>query len=183
LIGIADPLRKESKAAVRDLRALGIHNIAMLTGDNRGTAAALARELDLEEVHSDLLPRNKLDTLRAMQLRHGAVAMVGDGVNDAPALAAADVGIAMGAAGSDTALETADVVLMSDDLTKVPHSVRLGRHAIRIFRENIIIALATKSLFLILGLLGLSSLWLAILADDGAALAVIVNSLRLLNHR
>lgn len=183
VIGIADRVRKESADVVRELRNLGIARIVLLTGDNRGTAEAVGAFLGTDEVLSELLPHQKLDAVRELRSRFGTTAMVGDGINDAPALAAADVGIAMGGIGSDTALETADVVLMSDDLRNIPFGVRLGRRALRIIKQNIGIALATKAVFLVLGVLGMTSLWLAILADDGATLAVILNSLRLLRAK
>ncbi len=165
-----------------ELRRLGVRELALVTGDNRRTAAALASRLGIPLASAELLPADKLEVIRRLQRRSGPVAMVGDGINDAPALAAADVGIAMGGIGSDTALETADVVLMADDLAKIPESIRLGRRATSVIRQNVVIALATKGVFLGLGLLGLSSLWLAILADDGAAFVVILNSLRLLKR-
>ncbi len=183
VIGISDPLRSNSKDAISALRSLGVDHIVMLTGDNRGTAKALAEEVNLNEIQAELLPEQKLSLINSLKERYGIVAMVGDGVNDAPALAAADIGIAMGGAGSDTALETADVVLMKDDLSKLPYAIRLGKKAAATIKQNIAIALTTKAIFLVLGVLGLTSLWLAILADDGATLVVILNSLRLLRSK
>ncbi|HWP81439.1 MAG TPA: heavy metal translocating P-type ATPase [Bacteroidota bacterium] len=183
VMGIVDPLRSESQKAIQELHALGVENITMLTGDNRGTAEALAKQVNLHETKAELLPDQKLAVISDLQRRYGVVAMVGDGINDAPALASADIGIAMGGVGSDTALETADVVLMNDDLSKLPYSITLGKRALRIIKQNIVVALLTKAVFLMLGVFGMTSLWLAILADDGATLVVILNSLRLLKHK
>ncbi len=180
IMGISDQLRNESWEAVTQLRKMGIAHIVLLTGDNRGTAAHIGKELGVEEVHAELLPEQKLALIRSMRERFGLTAMVGDGVNDAPALAAADVAIAMGGIGSDTALETSDIVLMSDNLLQIPATIGLGKRAMAIIKQNIAIALATKAVFLALGVMGLTSLWLAILADDGATLIVVLNSLRLL---
>lgn len=183
VIGIADPIRATSRSVIAQLHELGVNHVIMLTGDNRGTAQALARDANVDEFYAELLPEQKMEIVHSLKQRYGRVAMVGDGVNDAPALAAADVGVAMGGAGSDTALETADVVLMKDDLSKLPYSITLGRRATATIKQNIAIALITKAIFLILGVLGMTSLWLAILADDGATLVVILNSLRLLRPR
>jgi Cd2+/Zn2+-exporting ATPase len=183
VMGIVDPLRTESKETIRALHDMGIANITMLTGDNRGTAEALARQMDLHDTQAELLPDQKLAVVENLKRQYGTVAMVGDGINDAPALASADIGIAMGGIGSDTALETADVVLMNDDLSRIPYSIMLGKSALRIIKQNIVVALLTKAVFLTLGVFGMTSLWLAILADDGATLIVILNSLRLLNHK
>ena len=180
VIGISDQLRGESREAVAGLHRLGIEHVVLLTGDNRGTAEAVGRSIGFDEVQSELLPEKKLEAVRSLQQRYGRTAMVGDGVNDAPALATADVGIAMGGIGSDTALETADVVLMSDNLLHIPDTIALGKKAVAVIKQNVIIALATKAVFLALGIMGLTSLWLAILADDGATLVVVLNSLRLL---
>lgn len=180
VVGISDEARTGSREAMSELRELGIPHLALLTGDNRTTATRIGRALGVDEIHAELLPGQKLDVIHSLKQRHGRTAMVGDGVNDAPALAAADVGFAMGGIGSDTALETADVVLMSDNLLQIPATVRLGKKALAIIKQNIAIALATKAVFLALGVMGMTSLWLAILADDGATLVVVLNSLRLL---
>ena len=182
VIGIADSIRAESRDAVETIRRAGVHRIALLTGDNRGTAEFVGRELAVDEVHAELLPGQKLEAIRDLRQKFGPVAMVGDGVNDAPALSEADVGIAMGGVGSDISLETADIVLMSDNLLQIPATIRLGRKALAVIKQNIVIALLTKALFLALGILGLTSLWFAILADDGATLVVVLNSLRLLTY-
>ncbi|MFQ5960744.1 MAG: heavy metal translocating P-type ATPase [Candidatus Methylomirabilales bacterium] len=183
LIGIADQLREEAAGAFQTLRAAGMHTLVMLTGDNRGTAEAIAQRLGIEEYRADLLPEDKVEKVRELSRRYGTVGMVGDGVNDAPALAAAHIGIAMGAAGTDQALETADVALMGDDLTKLPFAIMLGRRAVRVIRQNITVSLAIKALFLALALPGYATLWMAVGADMGASLLVIFNGLRLLRTR
>jgi Cd2+/Zn2+-exporting ATPase len=183
VIAIADRIRQESGSTVAALHKLGVRHVVLLTGDNTGTAAAVARLLRVDELKAELLPEDKHSVVKELQSRWGSVAMVGDGINDAPALAAADIGIAMGGIGSDTALETADVVLMADNIAKVPFGISLGRKALRVIKQNVTLALAIKGVFLTLGVFGLSSLWLAILADDGATLAVILNGLRLLRSR
>jgi len=182
-IAVADRVREESRRVVGLLHDLGVRHVVLLTGDNKGTASTVAAQLQVDEVKSELLPEQKLEAIRELKRRFGAVAMVGDGINDAPALAAADVGIAMGGIGSDTALETADVALMTDNISKVPYGISLGKKALRIIKQNIALALLTKGVFLVLGVFGLSSLWLAIFADDGAALIVILNGLRLLHDQ
>ena len=183
IIGVADLVREESGSAVDALRRQGIRRVVLLTGDNRGSAQSVSASVPLDEVRAELLPEEKLRAIEELRSSHGTTAMVGDGVNDAPAMAAADVGIAMGGVGSDTAMETADVVLMSDHLLLVPAAIGLGKKALRIIRQNIAMALGIKALFLGLGVLGLASLWLAILADDGVTLLVILNSLRLLHWK
>ena len=183
LIAIADTVRPEAKVAIAALRALGIEHVIMLTGDNRGTAEAVARETGVDEVRSELLPQDKVDAVDELVKRYGAVAMVGDGVNDAPAMARATLAVAMGAAGSDTAIETADVALMSDDLAQLPWLIGHARRTLAIVRQNIGFALAVKAVFVVLALLGQASLWAAIAADMGASLLVIANGLRLLQAR
>ncbi len=179
ILGIADAPRPEAAAAVADLRAHGLQ-VLLLTGDNRRTADAVAQRVGIAAHHADLLPEEKAALVQDLRRRLGSVAMVGDGVNDAPALATASVGIAMGERGSDAALETADVVLMSDDLRRVADAVRLGRATRRVIRENIGFALAVKALVLGLAVAGYASLWAAVAADMGASLLVIANGLRLL---
>jgi len=179
IIGFADAPRPEARAAVAGLRAAGLQ-VVMLTGDNAGTARDLARQTGVDDFHAELLPAGKLEELARLRGRAGRVAMVGDGVNDAPALAAADVGIAMGAAGSDAAIETADIALMGDALDRIPWLIAHGRRTLSVIRQNIALALGLKAAVLLLAFFGVASLWLAIAADMGASLLVIANALRLL---
>jgi Zn2+/Cd2+-exporting ATPase len=183
VIGLADQLRDNGDEAVRALRRAGVRHVALLTGDHRGSAAVAVRTAGLDEAHAELLPEDKVAHVERLRATHGPVAMVGDGVNDAPALATADVGVAMGAAGTDIALETADVALMSDDLTRLPFAIDLGRRALRNIRQNIAVALGLKFAFVGLAVAGVATIWMAILADTGASLLVTANALRLLRHR
>jgi Zn2+/Cd2+-exporting ATPase len=180
IIAIGDTMRTNAPEAIRSLHATGVRKIVMLSGDNQRTVNAIAKQAGIDEAHGDLLPDQKIERIRALLAEHKQVAMIGDGVNDAPAMAAATIGIAMGAAGTDTAIETADVALMKDDLSKVAEAVRLGRRTVRVIQFNIGLAIAIKSVFLVLAILGYTSLWLAIAADTGATLIVIANALRLL---
>jgi Cd2+/Zn2+-exporting ATPase len=180
VIGLSDETRAGARDAIDELRRTGLTRVVMLTGDNVQTANAVAAECGVDDVLAELLPEDKMHAIEALRRTHGPVAMVGDGVNDAPALAAADLGIAMGAAGSDAALETADVALMADDLSNLAYLRRLGRATVRNVRANVAFALALKGLVLALGLLGLATLWMAVVADMGASLLVIANGLRLL---
>jgi len=180
LIAIADSVRPETEAAIRALRRAGVDHLVMLTGDNRATAESIGREIGIEEIRAELLPADKAAAIEALVREHGAAAMVGDGINDAPAMASASLGIAMGAAGSDAAIEAADIALMSDDLSKLPWLVHHSRRTLRIIRQNIGFALAVKAAFVLLTFGGLASLWGAIAADTGASLLVVANSLRLL---
>lgn len=182
-IGLADTMREGGAAAIAALRALGIRELALLSGDSRRNADVLAAKIGIDHVHAELMPGDKVALIAALRAQYGVVAMVGDGVNDAPALAAADVGIAMGAAGTDVALETADVALMSDDLGKLPYAIRLGRATLRNIRANVAIALGLKAVFICLAASGVATLWMAILADTGASVLVTANSLRLLRQR
>ncbi|MBK8914474.1 MAG: heavy metal translocating P-type ATPase [Phycisphaerales bacterium] len=182
-IAVADRVRDASPATVAALRAAGIEHIIMLTGDNHGTARAVAAATGVDEVRAELLPEQKVAAIEELVARYGAVAMVGDGVNDAPALARSTLGIAMGAAGTDAALETADVALMSDDLSRLPWLIRHSRRALNIIRQNIVASLAVKAAFILLTLAGHASLWAAIAADTGMSLVVVFNALRLLRER
>ena len=183
LFAVADRLRPGAPEAVAALKGAGILQVVMLTGDNPATAAAVAQRAGVDDFRASLLPEQKVDAVRGLLGTFGKVAMVGDGVNDAPALATATVGVAMGAAGSAAALETADVALMSDDLTKLAYLVRLGRRTLGIIRQNVAFSLAVKAVFLVLTFLGLATLWMAVFADTGAALVVIANGLRLARAR
>lgn len=182
-IAVADAPRPESGAIMQGLRDLGIRHTVMLTGDNPATAESIAKSVNVNEVRAGLLPHEKVKAVLELEQQHGAIAMVGDGVNDAPALAAASVGIAMGGAGTDVALETADIVLMADDLSKLPFLVRLSRGTLRVIRQNIAIALGLKLLALLLVFPGWLTLWLAIVADMGATIIVTLNGMRLLRVR
>ena len=182
IMAIADKVREESASVLKELQKLKVKYTVMLTGDALSTAEAIAKTVNISDVRANLLPAEKLAAIKAIRSQIGAVAMVGDGVNDAPALATANVGIAMGGAGTDTALETADIALMGDDLTKLPYAIRLSRKTIRIIKENIIFALALKVIALLLVIPGWLTLWIAIFADMGATLLVVFNSLRLLKN-
>jgi Cd2+/Zn2+-exporting ATPase len=180
IIAVADGPRAHGRVAVDLLRRQGIEAIVMLTGDSQGTAKAIAEEVGIDEFHAELLPEDKLKAVRDLQRRFGAVAMVGDGVNDAPALALADVGIAMAAAGSDAALETADVALMADELLKIPYAFRLSRATVRNIKANLAISILMKAAFIVAAIAGVATLWMAVVADTGASVIVIANALRLL---
>lgn len=181
LVAVADTIRPDARDIVRQLHAAGIARVVMLTGDNRTTADAIAREVGIDETHAELLPEDKVEKLEELIGRYGIVAMVGDGVNDAPALARANLGIAMGAIGSDAAIETADIALMTDDISRLPWLVRHSKRTLAIIRQNIGFALAIKAVFVVLTFAGMASLWAAIAADTGASLLVVLNGLRLLN--
>ncbi|MFC4769888.1 heavy metal translocating P-type ATPase [Effusibacillus consociatus] len=183
LIAISDVLRETSAETIRRLKEAGIVHTVMLTGDNERTAKAIQKQVGVDEYQGELLPEHKLQRIQELKRRFQRVAMVGDGINDAPALASADIGIAMGGAGTDTALETADIVLMSDDLSKLSFTVRLSRRALAIIKQNIWFSLLVKAVFLVLTVMGLSNLWMAVFADTGAALIVITNGMRLMNTR
>ena len=182
VIAVADTIRETSREAIAQLHQLGIRTV-MLTGDNAVTAAAIARQVGIDDARGNMLPEDKLAAVNDEIARFGTVGMVGDGINDAPALAKADIGFAMGAAGTDTAIETADVALMDDDLRKIPQFIRLSRQATAILKQNIIAALAIKAVFLVLAIAGTATLWMAVFADMGASLLVVFNGLRLLKFR
>jgi Cd2+/Zn2+-exporting ATPase len=180
LVAVADTIRPEAQAATAGLRAAGIRHIVMLTGDNERTAAAIARQAGVDAVRANLLPEDKVAAIEELLATYGRVGMVGDGVNDAPSLARATVGIAMGGAGTDQALETADIVLMGDDLRKLPFAIRLSRQTLAVLRQNIAISLLVKAAVMVLVLSGTATLWMAVFADVGTALLVIANGMRLL---
>ena len=183
LIGIADVLRPQASAAMADLHRVGIRRLVMLTGDNPRTAAAVAAQVGVDDFHAALKPEDKSRIIGELTSTYGHVAMVGDGVNDAPALAAASVGIAMGTAGSDVALETADVALMGDDLAKLVDALELGRRTRRIVRQNIVLGLAILVVLVPGALIGLFSLPVAVLAHELSELFVITNGLRAARRR
>jgi Cd2+/Zn2+-exporting ATPase len=180
VIGFTDDVRADGREAIAGLRREGVLEIVLLTGDSQAHADAVMAGVGLDAARAGLMPEDKVQAVDDLRRRHGAVAMVGDGVNDAPALAAADVGIAMGAAGSDIALETADVALMSDDLLRLPFVLRLARATLRNIHVNVAVALGLKLVFVGLAAAGVATLWMAVLADTGASLIVTGNGLRLL---
>lgn len=181
-IAVADTLRDNSTEALAALRIAGVHNIVMLTGDNKRVAAAIAEKLNMDAVYSELLPEDKVASLKKITAEYGSVVMVGDGVNDSPALATANVGIAMGVAGSDTALETADIALMSDDLSKLAYVIKLSRKTVAIIKQNVTFSLVIKLLFVMGTFAGFVNLWLAVLADTGASILVTLNGMRLVRE-
>ena len=177
-IAVRDELRPEAAEVAAQLRRDGFH-IAMLTGDNRTTAAALAKDVGIDDVHAELRPEDKARLIEELRAQRNT-AMVGDGINDAPALARAEIGFAMAAAGTDTAIETADVALMDDDLRKIPAFIRLSRQTSSILKQNIALALVIKGIFLAVTFLGMATMWMAVFADMGVSLLVVFNGLRLL---
>ncbi len=179
LFAVADTVKESSRQAIEELHALGVKT-TMLTGDNSHTAEAIAMQVGIDEARGNLLPIDKLQAVEALQARGYVVGMVGDGINDAPALAKAEIGFAMAAAGSDTAIETADVALMDDDLRKIPSFIRLSQQTAAILKQNIILALGIKALFLAITLTGQATMWMAVFADMGVSLLVVFNGLRLL---
>ncbi|TSB47682.1 heavy metal translocating P-type ATPase [Alkalicoccobacillus porphyridii] len=179
-VAVADEVRDSSKKVISALHEIGIRTTIMLTGDNQSTAKAIASQIGVTDVRAELMPEDKLASIKEFRKANGSVAMIGDGVNDAPALAASTVGIAMGGAGTDTALETADIALMGDDLKKLPYTIKLSRRALTIIKQNITFSLGIKLLALLLVVPGWLTLWIAILADVGATLLVTANGLRLL---
>jgi len=183
IIIISDSVRPESKSILTDLKKLGIKYAALITGDNRNTATKVGSEIGIDEIRAELMPEEKVKVIEELKSKHKTVTMIGDGVNDAPALAASDIGIAMGAIGSDAALETADIALMSDDLSRIPWAFRLSKKAYRIIVANITMAIAIKAVFIALAFAGLATLWMAVFADMGVSLMVIINGMRALKLR
>lgn len=182
VVGVADTVRETSRQAIKELHALGVRTV-MLTGDNPHTAKVIAANVGIDDARGSLLPEDKLQAIEAEIAVHHSVGMVGDGINDAPALAKAQIGFAMGAAGTDTAIETADVALMDDDLRKIPQFIRLSRQTGVILKQNIALALGIKVVFFILAFMGVATLWMAVFADMGGSLLVVANGLRLLKAR
>ena len=183
IIAVEDKIRPAAHEVIERISSYGIEKIYLLTGDNSRTAASIANQAGIKEFQGELLPEGKMDVINRLSKDGYITMMVGDGVNDTPALAAADIGVAMGSAGSDQALETADVVLMSDDLTKLPFAIALARKSLRIVKENIVFAIGIKAVFMLMAPFGLASLWMAVGADMGASLIVIVNGMRVLRFK
>ncbi|MDH6593674.1 Cd2+/Zn2+-exporting ATPase [Variovorax sp. TBS-050B] len=179
LFAVADTIRPASRAALAELRALGVAPV-MLTGDNAATARAIGAQAGIDDVRGNLLPEEKRDAVKALQQRYGRAGMAGDGINDAPALAQADIGFAMGGAGTDVAMEAADVVVMNDDLRRVAETIRLSRRAHAVLWQNITLALGIKGVFFVLAVFGNATMWMAVFADMGASLLVVANGLRLM---
>jgi Cd2+/Zn2+-exporting ATPase len=183
LIALADTLRLEAASTMKALKKIGVEHTIMLTGDNVRSASAIAAQVGLTDCRADLMPEDKLIVIRDLVKEYGQVAMIGDGVNDAPALANATVGIAMGGAGTDVALETADVALMGDDLSKLPFAVGLGRATRAIIIQNLFISLGVIALLIITSLTGIVSIGIAIIFHEGSTLVVVANALRLLGYK
>lgn len=182
LFAVADTIRETSRQAIADLKAIGVTPV-MLTGDNKATAQAIGLQAGIDDARGTLLPEAKLAAIKDMQQRYGVTGMTGDGINDAPALAQADIGFAMGGAGTDTAMEAADVVIMNDNLEHIAETVRLSKRTHSILWQNIALALGIKSVFLVLAVFGSATMWMAVFADMGASLLVVGNGLRLLRAR
>lgn len=183
IIAVSDTVREISVKALQGLQKVGLHEVVMLTGDNEGTAKKVAAQTNVTRYFANMMPEDKVNAIKQLQTEGNKVAMVGDGINDAPALATADLGIAMGGAGTDTAMETADIVLMADNLEQLPYTVKLSRKALYIIKQNIMFSILVKLAALILIFPGWLTLWIAVLSDTGAALLVILNSMRLLNFK
>jgi Cd2+/Zn2+-exporting ATPase len=179
VLGVTDRPKADAASVVADLRAQGVTRVAMITGDHEASARATGTQVGVDDVRSGQLPEDKVTAVESLRHAHGAIAMVGDGVNDAPALAAADVGIVMGAMGSDAALETADIALMTDELFKVPYTIRLSRATLANIRANVALSIGLKAAFVVLAVAGMATLWMAVLADTGASALVVANALRL----
>lgn len=181
IFAVADTIKESSREALAELHQLGVVSV-MLTGDNSATASTIAKQAGIDDARGNLLPEDKLTAIEEMQRRYGATAMTGDGINDAPALARADIGVAMGAAGTDTAMEAADVVIMNDDLRRIPETIRLSRSVHAVLWQNIVLALGIKAVFMVLAIAGSATMWMAVFADMGASLLVVFNGLRLLRR-
>nr|WP_238136943.1 heavy metal translocating P-type ATPase [Variovorax sp. JS1663] len=182
IFAVADTIKESSRQAVSELKALGVTPI-MLTGDNTATAKTVAGQAGIDEAHGNLLPEDKLNEIKTLRKRFGATGMTGDGINDAPALAQAEIGFAMGGAGTDTAMEAADVVIMNDDVRRIPETIRLSRITHTVLIQNISLALGIKAVFIVLALFGTATMWMAVFADMGATLLVVGNGLRLLKAK
>ena len=183
LVAVADTLREDAFEMIKSLKKAGIERVVMLTGDNHQVAAQIAARAGVDEFHAGLLPQDKVTVLQSLQKKYGPVAMVGDGVNDAPSLATADIGIAMGAAGTDVAIETADVVLMSDDLQKIPYAIGLARQARRVVWQNLTFSMAVILLLIVSAFGANLPLPLGVVGHEGSTVLVVLNGLRLLRYR
>ena len=178
-IEISDKIKNEAKNAIKMLRKVGVSRTLVLSGDKKSRAESIGAELGIDEIKSELLPEDKYDLLkREIDKNKGKVMYVGDGINDAPALALADVGVAMGAVGSDSAIESADLVIMSDNLERLPEAIIIARRTLRIAKQNIVFALGVKIAIMILSAFGIANMWLAVFADVGVAVLAILNSMR-----
>ena len=185
-IVISDTVKEGSKDAIRDMKQVGVKKTVMLTGDRQAAADAVAAELGIDEVHAELLPQDKVSQVESLLKEENGkekLAFVGDGINDAPVLTRADIGIAMGSMGSDAAIEAADIVLMDDDIRKIASLVKIARKTLGIVKQNIVFALAVKALVLLLGALGMANMWEAVFADVGVSVIAILNSMRTLNTK
>ncbi len=183
IVAVADRLREDARRTVKQLRSIGIATIIMLTGDNADTAKEIALQAGIDDYRSELLPEDKVKAIESISDTYGRVVMIGDGVNDAPAISRADIGIAMGAIGSDVALETADIALMADKLHNVPYTINLSRRALRIIKQNVAASIIVKLAFIFLAVFGAATLWMAVFADTGISLLVILNGMRLFTRR
>jgi P-type E1-E2 ATPase len=183
LMALADTPRLEAKKAITELKRIGIQEVIMITGDNPRTAERIAFELGIDRVYAEVLPQDKLKIIRELQAKGKKVAFVGDGVNDAPALAAAEIGIAMGLAGTDVALETADIGLMADEIERIPQIIDLSRQALRVIRQNVIFSMSMNVLSVILGGFGIIGPAIGAMLHETSALPVLANSARLINYR
>jgi Cd2+/Zn2+-exporting ATPase len=181
IFAVADTIKESSREALVELKRLGVATV-MLTGDNTVTAQTIAKQAGIDDARGNLLPEDKLAAIESLQAQYGVCAMVGDGINDAPALARADVGMAMGAAGTDIAMEAADVVIMNDDLRRIPEAIALSSKTQTVLYQNIALALGIKAVFLALAVLDGATMWMAVFADVGASLLVVANGLRLLRN-
>jgi Cd2+/Zn2+-exporting ATPase len=179
IFAVADTIKESSREALVELKRLGVVTV-MLTGDNTITAQTIAKQAGIDDARGNLLPEDKLAAIESLQAQYGVCAMVGDGINDAPALARADVGLAMGAAGTDIAMEAADVVIMNDDLRRIPEAIALSKRTRTVLYQNIGLALGIKAVFLALAVFDGATMWMAVFADVGASLLVVANGLRLL---
>jgi Cd2+/Zn2+-exporting ATPase len=183
VIAVADAIRPDARQAIAALQRLGVSRTLMLTGDNLRVAAHIAQQAGIQEVQANLLPEDKLRAVQALVARHGLAGMVGDGVNDAPALAHATVGVAMGSAGTDVALETADVALMGDDLRRLPFALGLGRATRQVILQNLVIALGVIAILIVVSVMGWASIGVAVVFHEGSTIVVVLNSLRLLTYQ